>query len=642
MAFRFSTSFCIIVISHLIFLNGCGTRHSSTKVIFDPRTDNYPFPSDIVHTSPSEETETGAILTPRLSRRELAKFSRIVTGFDFESPDIDGFSTTGPILITFTGWIDPDHLPPTPEASIQGGCPVMLINNDTDSPYSGESVPFTWNFDWGENALVLTPWIPLRPGNRYLLIISNTLIDENGEPVKPSSFFELMKANYRLVEELEPYREQYIGIFSHITAVTGLSKESIILALEFTAGSVGKRLGELIQDSITRPGPNVEVTGFPEDFHEHPAFQGEILLPDYLDWSGHLVPRDYHADTFPVLLPGYPLGFTLTFPEGTSTTLPDGTTAAVSSPFPLVIVQPDLFFPEPDITNLIKRLTMNGTATLLVENPARHHDSLSFPDSEPALIPGFDPDARQIDPIRLRDYFLQTAISLHVLAQTIQQISDLDIYPPGTTTPGDGSADIDLTRVGFLGRSSGAIAGILALSQQTNITSGVFQRIGGTLLEYITAHPYLSSTLDTLFASEGLSLKERSLLSHFISAMLDPIDPSNLLEFSEDSLNQPGLRNVLIQIAVPDFFVPNPTSFALSRATGLPLVAPEIVSGPGVEIISGPVSGNLPGAFTGGMSEFAVIGLKPGGLNDDRGSLQAARFFSTLFYSGEARILAPD
>jgi len=636
-------SFYITVFAYLIFLTGCGTRHSSTQVIFDPRTESYPFPCDIIHTSPSEATETGAILTPRLSRQELDEFSRIVTGLDFESPEIDGFSATGPILITFTGWIDPSRLPDTPEASIQGGCPVVLMNNDTDSPSSGELVPFTWSLDWGENTLVLTPWIPLRPGNRYLLIISNALTDENGKPVKPSSFFELMKANYRLVEEIEPFREQYIRIFSHISAATGLSKESIILALEFTVGSIGNRLIELIQDSITRPEPNVEVTGFPDDFDEHPAFQGEILLPDYLDWNGHLVLRDYHTGTFPVLLPGYPLGFTLTYPEGTSITLPDGTTAAVTSPFPLVIVQPDLFFPEPDITNLITHLTTNGIATLLVENPARLRDSSSsIPDSEPDLVPGVDPDSRQIDPIQLRDFFLQTAISLHVLAQTIRRISDLDIYPPGATAPGDGAADLDLTRVGFLGRSSGGIAGILALSQQTNITSGVFQRIGGNLLEYITSHPYLSPPLDTVFAGEGLSLKERSLLSHFISAMLDPVDPVNLLEFSEDSLDQPGLRNILIQIAVPDFFVPNPTSFTLSRATGLPLVAPEIVPGPGVEIISGPVSGNLPGAFTGGMSEFAGTGLKPGGLNDDRGSLQAARFFSTLFYSGQARILAPD
>jgi hypothetical protein len=90
-------------------------------------------------------------------------------------------------------------------------------------------------------------------------------------------------------------------------------------------------------------------------------------------------------------------------------------------------------------------------------------------------------------------------------------------------------------------------------------------------------------------------------------AIVDPGDPLNYARFAqlEPFEGVPGWtpREVLLQEVVGDTIVPNSTSRALARATGLVLMdALEPVSG--LEAVAGPVSANLASGATGAMSQF--------------------------------------
>ena len=421
--------------------------------------------------------------------------------------------------------------------------------------------------------------------------------------------------------------------------MSGLARESLTLAVAFSTGSVRSHIGSLIEDISLRPIPSIVASASSDDEYGRVSVPGEILISSYLDWRGHLLSPDPHTDRYPALLPGYSLRFSLTFPPPGTVLFPDGTTVSVSPPFPLVIVQPCFFDSDPGIGNLIEHLTANGLAVLQMEGPPFSSPDNPFSDS---LFPGLDIEAQRFDPVQFRDVFLQAAVSLSLLIQAIPRISDLDVYPAGVTGTGDGAADLDLTRIGFLGRASGALEGVLALSPQTEIITAVFQRIGGELGNLLNHYPPLGQGFRILLEEHGFSRKDTYLLTHLVDTLLDPVDPVNFLDFHEDPGGKPGLKNVLIQITVPDYLIPNSSSLALIRAADLPLISPAPASEPGIETLSGTVSGNLPGSYTGALSEFSLADLGSPGMNADQVSLQAARFFSTSLYTGSARIYPPE
>lgn len=184
----------------ILLLAGCESKPLPVQIFFDPRSENLPFPSDLVHRayphqafstmdfSSDYSSENTRPLLPRLSPEQKVKFNQITPDLELELADLHGFSPGGPIIVQFSDWIDLSSLPPTPESSIRDGSSVFLLNSDSDHGHLGKRYPFRWKFDWENKALVIHPRTPLDPGEIHLLVITDQLKDLDGNAVR-SSFF---------------------------------------------------------------------------------------------------------------------------------------------------------------------------------------------------------------------------------------------------------------------------------------------------------------------------------------------------------------------------------------------------------------------------------------------------------------------
>ncbi|MDD5223140.1 MAG: Ig-like domain-containing protein [bacterium] len=632
-----------------LILGNCKSSPAPVEVIFDPRTQHLPFPSDLIHTAYGLGFTEPVI--PWLSPEQEIRVNRVLPGFDLALADLHGFSPNGPILVQFSDWIDCSYLPATPSASIEDGSPVILLNFDRENDRIGRKSPFRWKFDWENNVLVIQPWIPLEPGTKYLLVITDGLRDTRGNAVQPSTFFRLMKADYILnTAALEKSRSNYSAIFTDLNQILGLSRESVSLAVEFTtSASISSPLQGLINDTRLRALPVLENIQFSPSPAGALSYRGELLLPDYLDWKGHLLPANPDTAHYPKLLSGYRVNFVLTFPSPGLINLPGGITGSVSPPFPLVIVQPGWSDADSSLDGLTDVLARNGVATLMVKSifpdPEHSYPAGASAGSVPLWrkLPGWNPEALSFDPLRFRDFILQSAAALSVVLQTLPGISGLDLYPRGATSAGDGIPDLDLARLGFFGELFGATAGLLALSQQTEILIGGFRRPGGGWAGTLFDNPSWSPDLTAYLQQQGFSRLDLDLFPALLNLLWDPSDciyfpPSYLSEETGGA----GLHHVLMQVVVPDLLVPASASFSVGRAYGIPLLLPLISTEVGMETQESPARENILSLYSGGIFEFPGSEPLHGEAGDSRADRQAAQFFSSFFYSGRAVIINPN
>ena len=118
---------------------------------------------------------------------------------------MDGFSTTGGVILEFSSPIDPTGLVDLPDATppVTGpvldandfklpDAPMLLVNVDPDSPDQGKPVgliPTWWEqakdqfFTTSEYTLIAQPAVPLAPGTRYAFVATNKLLAKDGTPV---------------------------------------------------------------------------------------------------------------------------------------------------------------------------------------------------------------------------------------------------------------------------------------------------------------------------------------------------------------------------------------------------------------------------------------------------------------------------
>jgi hypothetical protein len=187
-----------------------------------------------------------------------------------------------------------------------------------------------------------------------------------------------------------------------------------------------------------------------------------------------------------------------------------------------------------------------------------------------------------------RDGLRQTAIDLMQLVREIRVGMDVD---------GDGTPDLDPSRIYYLGQSLGGIYGTIFLAVEPNVLFGVPNVPGGSLLQIARLSPDFRvlvalalairtpSLLNEPFPNfnEALPLRDQPPLintvpgadaiqqyldhSDWVGQAGDPVAYAPYLQKAPLS-GMPG-KSVIIQFAKGDQTVPNPTSSALIRAGAL-------------------------------------------------------------------------
>ncbi|MCA6065075.1 hypothetical protein [Thalassolituus marinus] len=165
--------------------------------------------------------------------------------------DLDGFSTVGQLHIPFSGSLAEGELP-------AGSAYLVPLNYGEDGPKLGELVladPFdglpapaaikadviSYTDGEFENSVVrLSPTAPLAKDTRYLVILTNTIPDADGEPtVMPTQYQYLLGDDDLLNEKLAPARTAIQGWYQlaqGFMAAMSQDPSDVTLAYTFTTG----------------------------------------------------------------------------------------------------------------------------------------------------------------------------------------------------------------------------------------------------------------------------------------------------------------------------------------------------------------------------------------------------------------------
>jgi len=515
----------------------------------------FPFPSDRF-TVAAPGTATG-------SRVRLAAGDNVLTddALQFLMPAadmsallarLDGFSSIAPILVPFSGPLDPSTASDDPARSLDPEAPVFLVRLAPDGTCDQRvGVTFSMNDGQGPDqditVLVARPSRPLVPGARYALVVTRGLPDTHGNPIGPDDGFAAPADLDCLATTASPRCPSDIATVAMFS--TSAVTRTLAETRDWLRGPDAPPLNLEVQEAVP-PGslqiwPDT-VTGFPAS---SVLVQGAFDAPDLRDATGDM-PR---AAGDPVLATGkLRIPFLLLLPSD-----------AVAGPWPVVVLAHGKHGSKERLAYLAQRFGEAGLALAAID--AVGHGALAgLGDFDTFAIP------------TLRGSYLQSQADLLVFFRVLQQLADLDVLPAGAV---DGIPDIDVAGgLGFIGESMGGITGGVACAEEPGIRSTVLNVTGGGLASLLLS--YLDGVFPPEQATTSLALEA------LVQVLLEPADP---LAFAGDMQAQAAGRSVLLQAAVDDDTVFNPNTDALARALDLTQVCPCAREVPGLPQATAPV-----------------------------------------------------
>jgi hypothetical protein len=647
---------------------GCSGEPSETHV--DPGPDPKPKPSIEALYGPAAETR----LTPYPSDRYTVADPSTGTGlrvrvdgkttgdpligtYDLvasELAEMDGFSTSGGVIVSFSGPIDlrgiihdPDGDPPVPEPAkdaydfAEKGSPLLLVDVDPKSPERGKArgiVPKWWEqakdgyYLTDEFTLIAQPATPLLPGTRYLFVVTSALKARDGGEIGRSPDSEALLSG----KTQDAYGAEMAAALDELETSIGVSRDDVVLGTVFTTAHVLDETLAVAKRARTEPVPalvepwTVETPTSPPDTRVR--FRAVYEAPEYR--------RPLPQGTWqieggvPVVQKKVGLEVFLAFSD-----------ASKSGPRPVVIYQHGLGGDKDGCWGTSQRLAELGAAVIAIDSP--DHGSRSTGGTALTAAYSFfgvDPDAQTFDIARARDNFRQMTSDQLELVRFIGSLGSLDLLPVGAP---DGVPDLDVSRILYIGHSFGSVQGPAIFALAPEIKQATWNVGGDGLMNLLRD----SGTFSLLVNSLRPPATPDGAIGRFFAvtqAIVDPGDPINFARFASIA-KTPGVadwapRDVLLQEVLDDTIVPNSTSEALARAAGLALVDP-IRPVSGLPEAAAPVTGNVAGGATGALVQFDFI---EGGQLAQHGELifspeamgQYVEFFKTGLASGHGTVMA--
>jgi hypothetical protein len=183
---------------------------------------------------------------------------------------LDGYSPTAPILMHFittpdlalsgaSRLLDPPGSPVSPpytglrthdDTSLTGSSPTFLIKASTgeqilhfvelDARATGGEIP-------GRQALIMRAGHDLDPGERYIVAVTDSLVDSGSASIEPEAPFAVLRDDRpTTITEVEDLRDYYeANIFPDLTSA-GITRGDLILAFDFTVSSSDDLSGAML------------------------------------------------------------------------------------------------------------------------------------------------------------------------------------------------------------------------------------------------------------------------------------------------------------------------------------------------------------------------------------------------------------
>lgn len=502
---------------------------------------------------------------------------------------LDGFSTTGPIVIPFRGTVV--H---------------STVNNDTlriFNSVTGQPVLATYSVEDSDTGSVVTvaPVRPLDPSTTYIVVLTQGIISAlSNTPILSDNVINFIQQPTSLVDgagnsttrlltneqaqTLEPVRQANQAVISGAERLTGASRSNIPFAFAFTTQTLFEALPAarevVLEDnaglvnSLPAPvpaafghgagdgnplnGQTVEefwAANLPASFQAAPnaaigsIYVGTVAVPQFRDDQL----TDYWSNP-PVKLSSRNVPFVLCLPDATN----------FPGPRPAVIFQHGITTNKGVAFLLANAFNNLGFAVISMDLPL--HGGLK---ADPAGADG-DGFINPAKPRVSRDNIRQGAVGLYALNNAIFQ-GKTDLNGDGIPELVPGAANTPFNRPLFLGQSLGAMVGSLYVATEPNSGRAVLNVPGGRIINLLLTSPTFGPPILEGLAGLGIEpgTADFARFAIFTQAVLDDVDPLNYAEPAVAGTLRGGEgANVLQQLHLDDTVITPAAQFDLAIAFG--------------------------------------------------------------------------
>lgn len=366
--------------------------------------------------------------------------------------------------------------------------------------------------------------------------------------------------------------------------------------------------------------------------------EAAFVAGDYRDADGH----------FPARAPGAPAAPQRTYRVPVTFWLP----FTGAGPFPTLVYGHGLGGGRDQGARLAEFAAPLGIATVAIDavRHSEHPTGLGASASAFETVLAFftfdgDRATRAIDGRKLRDHFRQSTWDKLQLTRLLLAGVDVD---------GDGSNDVDATKLAYLGVSLGGIMGS-ELAALTDAYGAVVLVVPGGRVSAIISDSAQFRPIINLVRPRGTSAGDVDRFFPVLQTVLERGDAASYgPHILHDRLAAAGARipDVLLGVVLDDDTVPNSANYALARAVGVDVVPPTLRAEAGLgETGAPPLAGNLDsGATTAGLLQFDVIRRADGSVeqathnnlgDSEVGATAWLHFLDTHWAAGSAEIIDP-
>ncbi|MCC6646450.1 MAG: hypothetical protein IT374_12875 [Polyangiaceae bacterium] len=503
-----------------------------------------------------------------------------------------GFGTTSGVYFHATTALDPRSLPDV-AGSVAAGASVFVMAVDDGARDAGQRLPLSADFhaDGGPfgapNLLSLLPvqGLPLRPGARYVAVVTTRVRDASGAPLVPSA------ETAALVAGTRPAGMSSAAFDDHRAALAALTRAGVATS-ELVAVTVW-RTGEPMS-ALRRVRDHALALGVPrplaplvkaETFEDFCVFTSTIEMPVYqsgeppfandggafvFDAAGAPVLQAKETANLVLTLPrrampaaGFPLVvFSRTGGGGERPLVDRGTEAVHGGP------------PLAPGTGPARSFAQAGFAGLSIDGPHGGLRNVTKQDEQFLMF-------NVANPAALRDNVRQSALELALAAHVAGELSVDASACPGLSSAGP--ARVDAGTLALMGHSMGATISPLTAAVEPRFRALLLSGAGGSWIANVMdkkkplAVKGIAEVLLGL-AGSGYHLHEHDPLLSLFQWAGEAADPP---VYGRAILAEPiegPRRHVLMMQGIVDHYILPSIANATSLSFGLDLAGPELDS----------------------------------------------------------------
>jgi hypothetical protein len=561
------------------------TTSAATIAVFQPDTaepclSRMPYPVDLV-----KDPATGKLAIPFCPADSEAQIG-IKTGLR----TLDGWAVTTAIYTDFSAAIDP--------ATITAGVHVLDLTH-------GGAVQTQNVFDSALGRLYMLPVTPLREKTRYAVILTNSILDTDGNPPVSDQIFTLLKSTTPLADALgystsaavpdenagtlESLRLLYDQLFKFVIEPLGITRAETLVSWTFTTQTVESQLTSLA--TVVKSGAFGDVTllnASPAATHPLLAaaglptanlcrlYSGRISLRNLLNATGSLGPD------FATTAVDEPVDYLLTTPKGASTTCATMTVADAWDFSKVVVFVHGLSRCKNDALAIADTLGQLGFATLSVDGVragTRTVANLGDQDMDGCPDQGATPELVALagespNPFGVRDRIWEWGMEVMQVAKVANTASWSLV---GAVAP----ATVPTTTVAVLGHSWGGMAATLASAVSTDIDMLAVNATSADLTAMF--QPLLAAGVAEQLTAAGVNItvnpgkaQYEAMLKETVGAFgwaLEPADPRYAVNIFPTVAGGARAMPVLVQVMTTGNQTLQPDAALHAAATQEKLVA---------------------------------------------------------------------